>query len=101
MRKRKKRKQRNPKVIIACLLLMLAFITEMFFYAWCRVQYTKIKYEIAEQTDRLKKLSAMQDHLKIELRRLKSPQRIGKIAREQLGMVTPSPKQTIIIPDGK
>ncbi len=40
----------------------------------------------------------MQDNLKIELARLKSPQRIAKIAREQLGLVTPTPKQTIVIP---
>jgi len=101
MKKKRKRKQRNPKVVIACLVLMSAFISEMLFYAWCRVQYTKTKYEIAEQTVRFKKLSTMQDHLKIELRRLKSPQRIGKIAREQLGMVTPTPKQMMVIPDGK
>ena len=88
-------------MIIACFLLMLAFISEMLFYAWCRVQYTKIKYEIAEQGDRYKKLSTMQDHLKIELGRLKSPRRISKIAREQLGMVTPTPQQTILLPDGK
>ena len=98
MKKPKKRKQRNPKVIIACLLLMFAFIAELLFYTWCRVQYVRVKYEITEQTNRIRKLSAMQDNLKIELARLKSPQRIAKIARTQLGLVTPTPKQTILIP---
>jgi cell division protein FtsL len=97
--KRKKiPKKRNPKVTIAWLVLMFAFIAELLFYTWCRVQYVRIKYEIQEQTTRIRKLSAMQDNLKIELARLKSPQRISKIAREQLGLVTPSPKQTIILP---
>jgi cell division protein FtsL len=41
---------------------------------------------------------AMQDNLKIELRRLKSPRRISKIAREQLGLITPTPQQTIVLP---
>ena len=98
MKKPKKRKQRNPKVIIACLFLMFAFIVELLFYTWCRVQYVRVNYEITEQTNRIRKLSAMQDNLKIELARLKSPQRITKIARTQLGLVTPTPKQMIVIP---
>ena len=98
MTKNKKRKQRNPRVTIACLLLMFAFISELLFYTWCRVQYVRVKYEIQEQTTRFRKLSAMQDNLKIELARLKSPQRITKIAQTQLGLVTPTSKQTIILP---
>jgi len=98
MTKNKKRKDRNPKVTIAYLLLMFAFISELLFYTWCRVQYVRVKYEIQEQTTRLRKLSAMQDNLKIELARLKSPQRITKIARTQLDLVTPTSKQTIILP---
>ncbi|MEJ2282915.1 MAG: cell division protein FtsL [Desulfobacterales bacterium] len=98
MTKNKKRKQRNPKVTVAWLLLMFAFIAELLFYTWCRVQYVRVGYEIQEQTTRIRKLSAMQDNLKIELARLKSPQRIAKIARTQLGLVTPSPQQTIILP---
>ncbi|MGD9300976.1 MAG: septum formation initiator family protein [Desulfobacterales bacterium] len=98
MKKKKKRKQRNLKVIIACLVLMFAFMTELLFYTWCRVQFVRVKYEIAEQTKRIRKLAAMQDNLKIELARLKSPQRITKIARTQLGLVTPTPRQTIVIP---
>ncbi|MGB5745820.1 MAG: cell division protein FtsL [Desulfobacterales bacterium] len=98
MKKPKKRKQRNPKVTVACLLLMFAFMAELLFYTWCRVQYVRVKYEIQEQTTKTQKLSAMQDNLKIELARLKSPQRIAKIARTQLGLVTPTPKQTIVIP---
>ena len=98
MKKNKNRKQRNPKVTIACLVLMFAFIAELLFYTWCRVQYVRVKYEITEHTTRIRKLSAMQDNLKIELARLKSPQRIAKIAREQLGLVTPTPQQTIVLP---
>jgi cell division protein FtsL len=98
MKNKKRRKQRNPKVTIACLAIMFAFMAELLFYTWCRVQYVRVKYEIQEQTTRVRKLAAMQDNLKIELARLKSPQRIAKIAREQLGLVTPTPQQTIVIP---
>ena len=97
-KKSKKRKQHNPKVTIACYLLLFAFISELGFFVWCRVQYVGVKYVIQEQATLNRKLNAMQDNLKIELRRLKSPRRISKIAREQLGLITPTPQQTIILP---
>ena len=98
MAKKKKRKQRNPKVAIIFLCLMLVFIAELLFYTWCRVQSVRIKYEIAEYTSRIWQLSAMQDNLKIEFARLKSPSRIAKIAKTQFGLITPTSKQTILMP---
>src|SRR5210317_1923393 len=98
MGNKKKRKQRNPKVTIAFLCLMLVFIAELLFYTWCRVQSVRIKYEITEQTSRIRQMSTMQDNLKIEFARLKSPSRIAKIANTQLGLITPTSKQTILIP---
>ena len=98
MVKKKKRKQRNPKVTITFLCLMLVFIVELLFYTWCRVQSVRIKYEITEQRSRIRQLSAMQDNLTIELARLKSPSRIAKIAKTQLGLITPTSKQTILMP---
>ena len=94
----RKRKQRNPKTVMTCLVLMAVFIAELLFYSWCRVQSTQIKYDIAKQTQTVQQLSAMQDNLTIELARLKSPRRIAKIAREQLGLISPSAKQTIVMP---
>jgi cell division protein FtsL len=98
MGNKKKRKQRNPKVTVICLCLMLVFIAELLFYTWCRVQCVRIKYEIAEQTFRIRQMSAMQDNLKIEFARLKSPSRIAKIARTQLGLITPTSTKMILIP---
>ena len=83
---------------MTCLVLMAVFIAELLFYTWCRVQYTQIKYDIAKQSAAVQQLSAMQDNLKIELAHLKSPRRISKIAREQLGLILPSAKQTIVLP---
>ena len=98
MGNKKKRKQRNPKVTIVFLCLMLFFIAELLFYTWCRVQSVRIKYEITAQTAHVWQLSTMQDNLKIEFARLKSPSRIAKIAKTQLGLITPSSKQMILIP---
>lgn len=77
---------------------MFVLIAELLFYTWCRVQFVRTKYEIAAQTVKAQQLSAMQDNLKIELARLKSPQRISKIATKQLGLITPTPKQTVLLP---
>ena len=98
MKPKRRGKQDNSKFIFALLALLLVFIVEMIFFGWCRTQYTNFKYKIQEEATRKRNLVAMQDHLKIELRRLKSPRRIARIAREQLGLVMPTPQQTIILP---
>lgn len=96
--KRRKKKARNPKVLAAILIFMGLFIAELLFYTWCRVQCIQVRYEISELGTHQEQLKRLQDNLKIELARLKSPQRIAKIARQQLGLVVPTSKQLIIIP---
>ena len=96
--KRKKKKIRNPKVLAACLIFMGLFIGELLFYTWCRVQSIQVRYEISELTADQDRLMMLQDNLKIELARLKSPRRIAKIAKEQLGLILPTNKQLMLIP---
>lgn len=97
-KRKKKRKRQNPKMVALWLVLMAFFIGELLFYTWCRVQFVQVKYEISKATRKQQRLVALQDNLKIELANLKSPQRIATIAREQLGLITPTPKQMIPIP---
>jgi cell division protein FtsL len=97
MKRKGSRRQRNPKVIMASLIFMFVFIAELLFYTWCRVQCVRTRYEITEQTAERQQLLALQDNLKIELARLRSPQRIAKIAKNQFGLMTPTLKQTIVI----
>ena len=96
--KRKKKKTRNPKILALSLAIMGLFIAELLFYTWCRVQCVQARYEISELKVEQQRLLAHQDNLKIELARLKSPKRIAKIARQQLGLIAPTSKQLIIIP---
>jgi cell division protein FtsL len=96
--KRRKKKTRNPKALAACLIFMGLFIAELLFYTWCRVQSIQVRYEISELTADQERLVMLQDNLKIELARLKTPQRIAKIAKQQLGLISPTNKQLIIIP---
>ncbi|MGD9269303.1 MAG: cell division protein FtsL [Desulfobacterales bacterium] len=96
--KRRKKKTRNPKMLAVSLVIMGLFIAELLFYTWCRVQSIQIRYEISELKVKQQQLVTHQDTLKIELARLKSPKRIAKIAKQQLGLVAPTSKQLVIIP---
>jgi len=80
------------------ILVMAAFLGELLFYTWCRVQSVQIGYEIAEAGDYRKKLISYRNNLAIELASLKSPQRIMEIARRRLDMVMPTAEQTIVMP---
>jgi cell division protein FtsL len=96
--KRRKKRTRNPKILAACLVFMGLFIAELLFYTWCRVQSIQVRYEISELSANQERMVRLQDNFKIELARLKAPQRIAKIAKQQLGLVAPTSKQLIIIP---
>lgn len=98
MAKNPNKKNRSKKIVGIWLVLMFLFMTELFFYAWCRVQYIQEGYDITKANAQQDKLLALQQNLKIELARLKSPQRIENIAREQLGLIAPSIEQIIIMP---
>jgi len=79
-------------------VLIGVLIGELFFYTWCRVQCVRVGYEIAEQTKKQEDLLSVQNNLKMELERLKSPARIETIARQKLGLEKPKPEQVIVIP---
>lgn len=78
-------------------LVMALFLGEFLFYAWCRVQCVRLGYEIAAQTRKNQELIALQESLKIEITRLKAPERIIRIARQRLGLTMPAPEQIIFI----
>ena len=42
-------------------------------------------------------LTAVKKNIQIELARLKSPERISKIAKERLRLTTPTPEQIIVV----
>jgi len=98
MKRKTPNKKVNSKVTRVWLVVMLVFLGELLFYTWCRVQVTRVGYEISEGTTHRQGLLTLQQSLKIELARLRSPDRIETIARDQLGLTIPTPEQVIIIP---
>ena len=96
--KKAKKKSRSPGSIGIWVVIILILMGELLFYTWCRVQCTKTGYKIADEKRRNKDLLNLKKNLRVELAGLKSPDRIGRIAREQLKLVMPEPGQIIVIP---
>ena len=80
-----------------CLVLFL-FIAELLFYTWCRVQCTQVGIAISAERRKQAQLTTLSNSLKIELARLKAPERISYIAKKTLGLKMPDPEQTILVP---
>jgi cell division protein FtsL len=85
------------KITLIGIVLIAVFVGEFFVYAWIRVQCTHFGYEIAETRQEGKALLDLQKKLKLERAHLTSPERILKIATEQLGLVAHTPEQVVVI----
>jgi cell division protein FtsL len=89
---------RKRRQIVLGVALIGVLTGELFFYTWCRMQCVRVGYEIAEQTQKQEALLGVQNNLKLELERLKSPVRLETIARQKLGLDRPKPEQVLVIP---
>lgn len=77
---------------------MFVFIALLLFYTWCRIQCVQAGYEISQAVKINAKRIARNNDLKIEHAWLKSPERISRKAKEELGLTMPTAKQIIVIP---
>ena len=96
--RRRNSRRREPFRTRAWIVVLLVFVGELLAYTWCRVQYVNVGYELSRVTQKHAALLTLQNGLKVELARLKSPARIEKIARDQLGLVRPSAEQVVTLP---
>ena len=60
-------------------LVLSLFFIELLFYTWCRVQCVQVGIAIGQQTRKQQELSTFQNSLRIEMARLKAPERISYI----------------------
>jgi cell division protein FtsL len=96
MKKEKISKKRHPMVAIG-IALIVVFMAELLVYTWCRVQYVRTGYEITEATWENERLKGLHRKLKVEEARLRSPERIMRIAQKR-GLVMPESRQIVVIP---
>jgi cell division protein FtsL len=98
MARKARKNTRKLKTTMIWIIFMAMFISELLIYTWCRVQCVGVGYEISKAAHHLQEHIKLQNNLKVELASLKSPDRIAKIAKNKLGLKTPTPAQVIIIP---
>ena len=89
---------RRIKKIRTWLVFLFVFIALLLFYTWCRIQCVQTGYEISQAVKINAKRIARNNDLKIEHAWLKSPKRIARKAKENLGLIMPTAKQIIVIP---
>jgi cell division protein FtsL len=92
------KKQPAKKITWIWAMLLVLFIGELFFYTYCRVQCREVGMAISAERRKEAELKSMRNSLKIELARLKAPERISYIARKKLGLEMPEPSKTIMVP---
>ena len=97
MKKKRVSKGRNRMMFILWIALMVFLMAELLVYTWCRVQYVRTGYEVTEATDEHERLMELHRKLQVEGARLRSPERVTRIA-QQRGLVMPDPKQVVVIP---
>jgi cell division protein FtsL len=96
--KQKTKKNVDRRMSWAWVMVLFLFIAELLFSAYCRVQCVQVGIAISSERNKQTELTALQNSLKIELARLKAPERISVIARKNLGLGMPDPEQIVLVP---
>ena len=74
----------------ALIVLLLSFV-----YIWSRVNVVKYGYDISQANNQRTVLMEKSRRLRLEETRLRSPERIEKVALGELGLIYPAGAQTI------
>ena len=83
------------------LLPMLGFIVLLsalsLFFVWCRVQATSLDYEISSLESAVRKANQETKELRLEVATLGTPQRLERLAVNNLGLRFPVPQQVVTV----
>ena len=91
---KRKWRQRNMVTIIAVFLWLLF---SSFGYVWCRVQVVQLGYKLSGAHRIHTQLLNDSKKLHLELARLRAPERVERIAIEQLGLNRPRKEQIVVL----
>ncbi len=76
---------------------VLVIVTMVLLYVSERIGVVRVGYEIEKLKVQKVKLERERDEMKVKLSSLTAPERIAKVATEQLGMVPPKQGQVILV----
>jgi cell division protein FtsL len=80
--------------LLVCLFLCLAGVAV---YVWPRVQVVHLAYRLQTSEQHLRELRQAHDQLRFEAASLRDPERLYRVATEQLGMGTPRRDQVVVV----
>jgi len=83
-----------PYLVVVMFLLTLVAL----FHVWSRVTVIDLNLQISEADSAIRESKQEASRLRLEIASLKTPDRIEKIAREQLGMTLPTDVQVRPVP---
>ncbi len=94
------RSRRNPRDLsfaFFSILLVFMFIVVASVFLWSRLRVVNIGYEISRANEQRSLLMEKNNRLRLELTRLKSPEKIEKVAHEELLLGPPTGEQIVDI----
>jgi cell division protein FtsL len=104
-KKDKKRARRKPskrtwqqRHLSAIIAVFLWLVVSGFAYVWCRVQVVQLGYLLSDVHRMHSELLNNSKKLQLELARLKAPERVERIALQQLGLNHPTKNQIVMLP---
>lgn len=81
-----------PALIYTALLLAVSL-----FFVWSRLQVTHLEYDISSLEGQVRVARQETRQLQVEAASLRSPERIERIARTDLGLRLPTPEQIVTV----
>jgi|GEM_PF-1254448 cell division protein FtsL len=94
-RARSRRVRRRPEVRFVLLLVLL--LLPALFYVSGHVEVARTGYQIARLKEEVALLQRENERLRAKAASLSDPERIARIATNQLGMVFPAPHQVAVV----
>ena len=88
---------KNLDFALVALLIFLLATSAFVFHVWSRLYVFRTGYEIYQQEKSKQELLEENRILTMEVASLKSPARLEKIARRELGLRSPRPEQVVMI----
>ncbi len=87
-------RNRHVRRVVSVLLIVAVFAV---LYVWARVQVIQLGYEVTRLHSQVVGLENQHAQLNAEVARLKSPDRLEKIAREYFGMHPPRGREIVFV----
>ena len=94
---RVRRNLRNMQFLYLAVVVSVLLLSAVMVFIWCRMKVVNIGYEISKASVEKKALIDKNNRLRIELGKLKSPERIERAAKAELGLIYPAPERMVTV----